>query len=81
MNQEIYLTGLLIPIDWFGNGQVKAIALATDDEKEVSIAGPLQDHFLLHLRQKVELWGTYEDPVHQTVFLVNRFQPKQTSHE
>jgi len=78
MDQEIHLTGLLIPVDWYGNGNVKAVALATDDEKEISIRGLLRDHILHHLRQQVELWGTYEDPIHQTVFQVNRFQPKQT---
>ena len=81
MSREIYLTGLLIPVDWYGNGRVKAVALATDDEQEISIGGPLQDHILHHLRQQVELWGTYEDPIQQAVFQVNRFQPKQPSQE
>ena len=81
MGQEIHLTGLLIPVDWYGNGNVKAVALATDDEKEISIGGPLRNHILHHLRQQVELWGTYEDPIQQTVFQVNRFQPKQTSQK
>ena len=56
-------------------------ALATDDEKEISIGGPLRNHILHHLRQQVELWGSYEDPIQQTVFQVNRFQPKQTSQK
>ena len=81
MGREIYLTGLLIPVDWYGNGSVKAVALATDDEQEIFIGGPLQEHIVHHLRQQVELWGTYDDPVHQTVFQVNRFQPKPISHK
>ena len=76
MSQEIHLTGLIIPIDWYGNGRVKAVALATNDEKEISIGGPLRDHIIPHLRQQVDLWGTFEDPLHRTVFQVNRFQPK-----
>jgi hypothetical protein len=81
MSREIYLTGLLIPVDWHVNGSVKAVALATDDEKEISIGGPLQEYIIHHLRQQVELWGTYEDPIHQTVFQVNRFQPKPSPQE
>jgi hypothetical protein len=76
MGREIYLTGLLIPVDWHGNGSVKAVALATDDEKEISIGGPLQEHIVHHLRQQVELWGSYDDPIQPSVFQVNRFQPK-----
>ena len=75
MNQEIYLTGLLIPVDWSGNGSVKAVALATADEKEIPIGGPLQPNIIGHLRQQVALWGTFEDPIGQTVFNVNRFHP------
>jgi len=78
MDREIYLTGLLIPVDWHGNGRVKAVALATDDEREISIGGPLQAHIVHHLRQQVELWGTYDDPIQPTVFQVNRLQPKST---
>jgi hypothetical protein len=73
MDQEIYLTGLLIPVDWSGNGSVKAVALATADEKEIPIGGPLQTNIIGHLRQQVALWGTFEDPVGRTVFNVNRF--------
>jgi hypothetical protein len=73
MNQEIYLTGLLIPVDWSGNGSVKAVALATADEKEIPIGGPLQSNIIGHLRQQVALWGTFENPTGQTVFNVNRF--------
>ena len=73
MDQEIYLTGLLIPVDWSGNGSVKAVALATADEKEIPIGGPLQPNIIGHLRQQVALWGTFEDPIGQTVFNVNRF--------
>jgi hypothetical protein len=73
MDQEIYLTGLLIPVDWSGNGSVKAVALATADEKEIPIGGPLQTNIIGHLRQQVALWGTFEDPIGRTVFNVNRF--------
>lgn len=75
MDQEIYLTGLLIPVDWYSNGSVKAVALATDDESEISIGGPLRSHMARYLRQQVEIWGSFEDPLHQNVFQVCRFQP------
>ena len=75
MDQEIYLTGLLIPVDWYGNGSIKAVALATDDEKEISIGGPLQKNIMCHLRQQVALWGTFEDPLNRAVIQVKRFHP------
>jgi hypothetical protein len=74
MGQEMYLTGLLIPVDWNGNGSVKAVALATADEKEIPIGGPLQNSIIGYLRQQVVLWGTFENPIGQAVFNVNRFQ-------
>jgi hypothetical protein len=81
MGQEIYLTGLLIPVDWYGNGNVKTVALATDDEKEISIGGPLQNNIMRHLRKQVALWGSFEDPTNQTVFQVRRFHPLQPPPE
>ena len=79
MNEEIYLTGLLIPVAWYGNGNVKTVALATDDEKEISISGPLQKNIMRHLRQQVALWGTFEDPINCAVFQVKRFHPVRPS--
>jgi hypothetical protein len=75
MDQEIYLTGLLIPVDWYGNGSIKAVALATDDENEISIGGPLQKNIMRHLRQQVALWGTFEDPINRAVIQVKRLHP------
>ena len=73
MGQEIYLTGLLIPVDWYDNGSVKAVALATADEKEIPIGGPLQNTIVRHLRQQVALWGTFGAPIDRMVLNVNRF--------
>jgi hypothetical protein len=79
MAQEIHLRGLLIPKDWYSNGKIKTLALATDDEKEISIGNPAHHHIMRHLRQRVELWGTFEDPLHHRVFQVNRLKIEDAS--
>lgn len=78
MDQEIHLTGLLIPVDWHGNGRVKAVALATADEQEIAVGGPLLQHILNHLRERVDIWGTYDDPVHGKRFRICRIRPVTT---
>ena len=79
MDEEIHLQGLLIPKDWHSNGCVKALALATDDEKEVMISTPLQGDMIRHLRQRVEIWGAFDDPVLRTVFYVRRLKCREPS--
>jgi hypothetical protein len=81
MGREICLEGLLIPKDWYHNGRVKSVVLATDDEKEIHIRNPLQQHIIHHLRQRVALWGTFEDADDQTAFQVNRLQFGRLSPE
>lgn len=75
MDQEIHFTGLLIPVAWHGNGRVKAVALATADEQEIAVGGPLLHRILGHLREQVDIWGTFDDPVGRKGFRVCRFQP------
>lgn len=72
MDREVQLTGLLIPVDWHGSGRVKAVALATADEEEIVIAGPLPNDILRHLRQLVHVWGVFENPVQRRRFYVHR---------
>ncbi len=74
MEEEICLQGLLIPMDWHGNGRVKTVALATDDEREIFIRNPLDEWITRHLRQRVALWGRYADVPDRSVFEVNRLQ-------
>ncbi len=74
MEEEICLQGLLIPMDWQGNGRVKTVALATDDEREIFIRNPLDQRIMSHLRERVELWGRYADVPDQSIFEVNRLQ-------
>ncbi|MDJ0857328.1 MAG: hypothetical protein QNI88_19125 [Desulfobacterales bacterium] len=74
MEEEICLQGLLIPMDWHGNGRVKTVALATDDEREIFIRNPLDQRIMSHLRERVELWGRYADVPDQSIFEVNRLQ-------
>lgn len=81
MEKEICLQGLLIPMDWHGNGRVKRVALATDDEREIHIRNPLDHRILHHLRQRVELWGRYADVPEQSVFEVNRLQYRRPRSE
>ena len=80
MAEEIHLQGLLIPRDWHSNGRVKAFALATDDEQEIVINTPLPSDMIRHIRQRVEIWGTFEDPVLRTVFNVRRLKSRSPSH-
>ncbi len=75
MKEVICLKGLLIPMDWHRNGRVKTVVLATYDENEIFIHNPTQNHIIAHLRQRVELWGTFDDSQHPTVFQVNRLRP------
>lgn len=75
MVHEIHLRGLLIPVDWHANGRVKTVALATSDEQEIAIGGPLLGHILCHLRQRVDVWGMYDDPVLRNSFCISRIQP------
>jgi hypothetical protein len=81
MDQEIHLTGLLIPVDWYANGHVKAVALATADEQEIAVGGPLLQNILNHLREKVDIWGTFHGPAHGKRFHVCRIQPVTPSNE
>ena len=81
MEEEICLRGLLIPMDWHGNGRVKTVALATDDEREIFIRNPRHLHVIHHLRQRVELWGTFEDPQNPTVFMIKRLQRQRPTPE
>lgn len=75
MAQEVCLRGLIIPKEWHRNGRVKSLALATNDEKEISISNPMQIRIIRHLRQQVEVWGIFEDPACQTIFQVTRLKP------
>jgi hypothetical protein len=78
VEEEICLIGLLIPMDWHSNGRVKSVALATDDEREIYIRNPRHLHILPHLRQRVELWGKFNDPQNPAVFQVRRLRlPRQ----
>lgn len=74
MAQEVCLKGLLIPKDWHHNGRVKAVALATDDEKEIFIRIPPRKQITHYLRHQVELWGAFDDPQDPTVFHVRRLR-------
>jgi hypothetical protein len=74
MGQEVCLKGLLIPKDWYHNGRVKSVVLATDDEQEICIRNPLPKQLIHHLRERVALWGTFEEADNQTAFQVNRLQ-------
>jgi hypothetical protein len=80
MMEETYLEGLLIPKDWHSNGRVKSLALATDDEQEIAIGKPLHRGMIKHMRQRVEIWGVFEDPVLRTVFNVRRLKSRKSSH-
>jgi len=80
MAEEIHLQGLLIPRDWHSNGRVKSLVLATDDEQEIIISTPLKGEMIQHLRQRVEIWGTFEDPILRSVFNVRRLKSREPSH-
>jgi hypothetical protein len=74
MQHEICLRGLLIPKDWHGNGRVKIVALATDDEREITLRNPPRKNIIHHLRHQVELWGAFDDPQDPTVFQISRLR-------
>jgi hypothetical protein len=57
------------------------VALATDDEREIFIRNPRHLHVIHHLRQRVELWGTFEDPQNPTVFMIKRLQRQRPTPE
>ncbi len=79
MSADIQLRGLIIPIDWYRDGEIKAIALATSDERFVVIRpGGVEFDFSRLLRQEVELTGNYDPPPNQTTFCVKNLRPVKT---
>ncbi|MGD9249841.1 MAG: hypothetical protein PVG19_01385 [Desulfobacterales bacterium] len=74
MVEEVRLNGLLIPNDWHANGRVKSLTLATDDEKEITLSGLPSRLMKLHLRQRVDVWGTFADSQNPAVFKVRRLR-------
>jgi hypothetical protein len=76
MSADIQLRGLIIPIDWYRDGKIKTIALATPDEKFVVIRpGGIQFDLSRLLRQEVELTGDFDPPPNQTTFCVKELRP------
>jgi hypothetical protein len=76
MSADIQLRGLIIPIDWYRDGRIKTIALATPDEQYVVIR-PEGIKFDLSrlLRQEVELTGYYDPLPNQATFCVKDLKP------
>jgi hypothetical protein len=71
MSADIQLRGLIIPIDWYRDGKIKTIALATHDEQYVVIRpGGIKFDLSRLLRQEVELTGYYDSPPNETTFCV-----------
>lgn len=76
MSVDIQLRGLIIPIDWYRDGKIKTIALATADEKFVVIRpGGVEFDLSRLLRQEVVLTGDYDPSPNQTTFCVKKLRP------
>ena len=71
--------GVIIPVEWDEDGNITAIAIATEDEKEyrISYANRKGKAIRKLLRKRVRIKGEIEpspQPRHQAVLLVESFK-------
>jgi len=71
--RTITVHGILMPADWNDQGEVVAIVLATNEEKEFILEGRTRD-FAPHVRKEVEMKGVVKKRHGEDVLLVTDFR-------
>jgi hypothetical protein len=72
---EACIRGILIPVAWHRDGNVKTLAVATYDESEIILAANrLERELRAFLRHRLEAWGRLEQKSGKTRFTVTRYR-------
>jgi len=72
---EACIRGILIPVAWHRDGNVKTLAVATYDECEIILAANRQARELrAFVRHRLEAWGRLEQRSGKPRFTVTRYR-------
>lgn len=72
---EACIQGIIIPVAWHRDGNVKTLAVATYDEGEVILAANRQERELrAFLRHRLEAWGRLDREAGKPRLTISRYR-------